>query len=83
MNTFSGMFKLNVKDFMKGAVMAVLGGIALPLDAALQTPNFSVLTTDWHQIGILALNGGIIGFLIYIVKNFLSTSDGKVAGVIG
>jgi hypothetical protein len=80
MNT---IFKLTSSDWAKGAVMAVLGGVFLPLLAAIQTPDFSVLTVDWRAVVILAINGGLVGLASYITKNFFSTSDGRVLGKIG
>jgi len=79
----STMFSLSTKDFAKGVVMAVLSGMGLPVLAVLQTPDFNILTADWHQIGILTVNGAILGFVAYVVKNFLSTEDGKFVGSVG
>lgn len=63
--------------------MAVLGGVALPLDAMLQTPGFSILTANWSAIFALAANGAVIGFVTYIIKNLASDSQGKVFGKVG
>jgi hypothetical protein len=76
----SNIFQLNTKDFINGLVMAVIGGVALPLLAALQTPDFNIFTADWHSIGILALNGAVAAAGSYLLKKFVSTSDGKVFG---
>lgn len=79
----SGLFKLNLSDVQKAVVMAVITGAALPIIAAVQTPGFSILTTNWEQVGVLAINGAVIGFVGYLVKNFFSTTDGAVFGAIG
>jgi len=82
MNT-SSMFTLNWSDITKGLVIAVLGGFFLPIAAIIQTPGFDLFTADFRVIGALAINGAIVSFVGYIVKNFLSTEDGKVFGKIG
>lgn len=79
----NGMFNLNLNDISKALVMAVLTGAILPIAAIIQTPGFSVLTVNWGQVGILALNGAIIGFTAYIIKNFFSDANGAVLGKIG
>lgn len=79
----SDLYKLTSSDFAKGAVMAVLTGFLLPVAAAIQTPNFSFATVNWHQVLVLAINGALVGFVGYISKNFLSDSQGKVFGKIG
>lgn len=77
------MFKLNVSDVLKGLVMAVLAGIALPVSIIMQSSGFNILTANWSQIGSIALTGAFVGFVSYIVKNFLSDSSGAVLGKIG
>lgn len=77
------MFKINTKDLSKALVMAVLSGAVLPVMAVIQTPGFDISNANWHQIGVLALNGAVLGFVSYITKNFFSDSEGKVLGRIG
>ena len=79
----SQLFSLNLNDFQKGLVVAVLSGLALPILAALRTPGFDVLHADWHQILVVGLNGAVAGLVAYLAKNFLSDSQGKVLGRIG
>ena len=76
------MFNLDLGDVGRGLVMAVLGGFALPILAAIQTPDFSFTTTNWEGVLILALNGAIAAFASYLFKNFFSDSEGKVFGKI-
>lgn len=82
MNT-SGMWTLNLKDLARGAVVAILTGILLPLAAAVQTPGFELANVNWHQVLILAINGAVVGFAGYLTKNLASDSEGKVFGKIG
>lgn len=82
MNT-SKMFTLNVSDFLKALVMAVLSGAVLPVAVMLQTPGFNILQANWQAVGSIALTGALTGFVGYLVKNFFSDSSGKVLGAIG
>ena len=77
------MFRLNLSDVSKGLVMAIITGFMLPVAAAFQTPGFDIFQANWSEIVNLAINGAVIGFTGYIVKNFLSDEDGKVLGSIG
>mgnify|MGYP001579596841 CR=1 FL=1 len=79
----STMFRLNLSDVSKGLVMAIITGFMLPVAAAFQTPGFDIFQANWSEIVNLAINGAVIGFTGYIVKNFLSDEDGKVLGSIG
>lgn len=66
--TTSGQFSLNARDFLKGALLAVLTPVVTILIQTLQSGS---LTFDWKAIGITALST----FLAYIVKNFLAPSQ--------
>lgn len=79
----SDLFKLNSSDFLRGLVMAVLGGFMLPVLAAIQTPDFSIMTVAWSQVFVLAANGAVASFGAYLLKNLFSDSQGKFGGVIG
>lgn len=81
MNT-SRFFRLNWRDFAKGLAVAVFTGVMLPVLAAIQTPDFSILTVDWSVVWILALNGGIAGGAGYLIKNLFSDEEGKLGGVV-
>lgn len=79
----SGMFRLNVQDFIRAAVVAVLAGVILPIEVIFQSPGFNIFAANWHQIGTIAITGAVGGFLSYLVKNFFSNSQGQVLGSIG
>lgn len=79
----SELFKLNPGDIARGIVTAVLTGAALAVVGIVNTVGFDIFSADWNLIGHLAANGAFSGFIGYIVKNFLTTSDGKVLGFIG
>lgn len=79
--TPTGYLKLTSGDFLRGLVMAVLGGILLPVSAMIQTPGFSVDAVNWHAVLVLAINGAIVAFVGYIIKNLATNEEGHVAGI--
>ncbi len=79
----SKMFHLVSSDFAKAAVVAVAAGFFLPIIVAVQTPGFSVFSTDWIAILHVGIDGGVVGFAGYLFKSFFSDSEGKVLGKIG
>lgn len=76
----SGFLRLNLKDFAKGAFLSVLAAVVTPVLAAANSGNFDALVSlDWQEIGKTALTV----FIAYLLKNLLSTEDGKILGKIG
>jgi hypothetical protein len=72
MSTFNS---LNVRDFAKGVMMAVLTPVVGYVYQILSAGTF---TFDWSYLGKLALSG----FVGYLVKNYFTDSSGKVLGKI-
>jgi hypothetical protein len=66
----SSLFKLNLVDFTKGLFIAVLTSIITLLYSSIEV---GTLTFDWKLIGTTALTSA----LAYIMKNFLTNSEGK------
>jgi hypothetical protein len=66
----SSLFKLNLVDFTKGLLIAVLTSIITLLYSSIEV---GTLTFDWKLIGTTALTSA----LAYIMKNFLTNSEGK------
>jgi len=60
----SEQFSWNLRDFFKGAIVAVLATIVPIVNATIES---GVLTFDWKAIGLAALGG----FTAYLIKNFL------------
>ena len=75
----SKIFNLNLKDVSKGIAVAVLTSVVVYLAEQLQVPGFDFALFDWGTI----LNVGLSAGLAYLVKNFFSTSEGKLLGMIG
>lgn len=65
--TTSNQFSLNLKDILKGLLVAVITPV---ITIIMSSVNAGQLTFDWKAIGITALAAG----LAYLVKNFLTPS---------
>jgi len=78
----SKLGNLDWKDAQRGLVMAVIMGVLLPVAPAVQTPGFDIFTANWSAIASLAVNGAVTGFIAYVMKNFVSDSEGRVFGKI-
>lgn len=72
--------RLSAKDFQKGLIVAILGGVFLPVLAMLQTPGFDFSTLNWSAVATLAINGGIASMAGYLTKNLFSDSEGTFMG---
>lgn len=66
--TTSGKFSLDAKDFLKGAILAVLTPVVTVL---IQTLQAGSLVFNWTAIGVTAASA----FLAYLVKNYLSPAQ--------
>lgn len=74
----SSLFKLNSRDFVKGLVVAVLIAVLQLVLTLLQNKGLDLAKDDLLSILDIAVKGGAA----YLVKNLLSTEDGKVFGKI-
>jgi hypothetical protein len=72
----SELFNFNVKDFVKGAVVAILSAVVATLQSIITQKGFNLTSTDGWFIASVA----VTAFLGYLLKNFLSDVDGKVLG---
>lgn len=67
----SKLFSVNIKDLLKGLVMAVLTPCVLIIQQSLEAGSF---TFNWHQIAMAAVAGGTA----YLVKNYFTSPTIKV-----
>jgi len=67
------LFNLNVKDFFKGLIMAIITAVITFLANELQIGS-SVDLTLLKRMGIAA----VIAFLSYLVKNMLTNSNDEL-----
>lgn len=75
------MFTLHWYDVVKALVVAVITGAFLSIVGVFGN-DFDVFTADWTSIGKSAVNGGFAALVGYIVKNFLTADNGKIAGIL-
>lgn len=74
------MFSLNVRDLIKGVATSVFVAVIFALYTLTQQPGFDIFAVDWGTTLHTIANLGLITFIGYIGKNFVSTPDGKVFG---
>ena len=65
----SGFGKLNVQDFFRGLIIAVLTALVTFLYTTMESGE---LVFNWKQIATTSLTAA----LAYIIKNYLSNSEG-------
>jgi hypothetical protein len=68
----SKFFQLNMSDFVKGLIIAVLTVIVTSVGDIIATGNFPT-AAQWKIIGLAALSAAIA----YIIKNLLTNSQGQ------
>lgn len=66
--TTSKQFSLNIKDLIKGLIMAAIAPVFAII---LQSINAGILTFDWKIIGAAAL----VGIMSYLSKNFFTPAQ--------
>lgn len=67
------LFSIGAKDLIKSVVMAVLSAVAAGLYNSI---NNNALPENWQDWKTILLSGFGAG-LAYLMKNFLTNSDGK------
>ena len=76
MNTKSTLWHLNLNDFEKGCIVAVLTAIIGGIQQALVGHGLNILNYDWGGI----VNLGIIAGMAYLSKNWMTNSYGAFLG---
>lgn len=69
---FSEFLKLNWFDILKGAIVAVASAVVASLLSLLNSGRLPA-GDDWKGVGVTALTA----LLAYLLKNFLSNSEGE------
>lgn len=67
----SGIFKLQISDFVKGLLVAIGGAIFAVIQPLIASGH---LVFDWKYIGTISLGAA----LSYLAKNFLTNNKGEV-----
>jgi hypothetical protein len=68
----SSFLQLNMKDFIKGLLVAVISAVLTIVYTSVQAGN---LNFDWKAIGTTALTTAIA----YLVKNLFQNTNGEIA----
>lgn len=76
---YSSFFTLNLKDVAKAAALVAITAFLAAIQQAVTAHGFDIGAYDWGMIVDVSLTAGGS----YLVKNLLSTSDGRVFGKIG
>jgi len=71
----STIFKLNLKDFIKGALLAALAAIATALLQIVDSGNIMTLF-EWITLKPILIVG-LTAFVSYLLKNLLTNSEDK------
>lgn len=69
----SSLFSFNVRDLVKGFLMAIIGVVITGLYTSVQAGSFPLTWIEWAPIVKVGLGAG----LAYILKNFFTNSDDK------
>ena len=64
----SKLFRVNLKDIVKGLVMAVLTPAVFVLEQSVSAGSFKF---DWNTVLLASVGGG----LAYLIKNFFTPAD--------
>ena len=70
-NNMSKLFSLNLNDWLKGLVVAIISAVLTLLIQQLQTGNI-----DWKDVAGV----GAIAGMSYILKNLATSDEGKLLG---
>src|SRR5436309_1641620 len=76
----SGTFRVELIDFAKAALAAVITAVIAALYGIIVKAGFDVFTADWHAILNMIVNAGVAGFTGYMGTTFFSDKSGKVFG---
>jgi hypothetical protein len=72
----SSFLRLNGSDFAKGLAVAVLAAVLSYLAQQFNLPGFDFYGINWQEVLRIAVAAGGA----YLVKNLLTTQDGKFGG---
>ena len=80
----STFLTLGKSDFVKGAIVAVIGAVFGAVYSILKNSGFDVFSIDWSLTLQASINAAITAFVTYLSKNLLTDNDRHetVAGII-
>lgn len=73
----SGLFRLNLRDFINGLIMAVGGAVFTFLEQFVIAGSFKLDAVNWRLVGGVAMGAAVT----YLWKNLFTTPEGKTLGI--
>jgi len=73
----SGLFQLNLRDFINGLIMAVGTAVMTFFEQLISNGTLSFVDVNWKLVGGVAAAAAVM----YIAKNLGTTSNGKTFGI--
>lgn len=70
MNLPSTALSLNVKDFLRGLILAILAPVLLAIQQSIAAGE---VTLNWRTLGLTAISA----LVAYLIKNFFTNSVGQ------
>lgn len=70
----SDFFKLNLRDFLRGLIVAVVVAVIGVLYGAVQA-DFSLTWEYWQPVFVDTIKAGIQGFIAYLALNLVTNSQ--------
>lgn len=76
----SPLFKLQLNDFVKGAIVAGLAAFVWSVGSVFNQAGFDVFSANWSSILSSAFNAAVAALVGYLSKNLLTDENGKILG---
>ena len=76
----SSLFKLNGRDFLDVVITSIFVAVVIAIGGLVQSPGFSIFTTDWSSILRTALNVSFVTLIGSLAKKFASDDKGRLMG---
>lgn len=76
------MFTLQKKDYINGAINAVIAAVIIGLAGVVSQNGFDVFAANWSDIIRIVINAAFAAFVGSLGKNLMTTSEGKVLGAV-
>ncbi len=77
----NGIFKLDYASISDAVVTSVVLAIGAAFLTIVGTENFSVFSANWSVIGKQMVDIGFIAGTTSLIKDLLTTSDGRLLGL--
>lgn len=79
---YTKFLRVSPKDLLDGAINGIIAAIVIGIYGIVSKGNFDIFTLDYNALIHSIVNWGFAGFISSVGKDFLTTADGKVLGMI-